>query len=212
MNEGEFVSGGAGVILVGGGRGAIYRTGLAIHRAVRWVVGVGGVGWVGMGGEDIGGGEGIFFSSVVGDRVERSVCRDIYYRERIWVDARLESEGCVCRLEGRGREVEVGGRAVACGGVSKGNGLLGPNGGSGRKFKGGLCGNVGSCGSNGGRGEDGGVENKGSVGSKFMDNGEECLDGWVGAGGGEVKGGGVDFGVSRILLGEIPREIMGKWW
>ncbi|GJR28133.1 hypothetical protein Tco_1104365 [Tanacetum coccineum] len=28
------------------------------------------------------------------------------------------------------------------------------------------------------------------------------------AGGGEVKGGGVDFGVSRILLGEIPKEII----
>ncbi|GKB31368.1 hypothetical protein Tco_0870769 [Tanacetum coccineum] len=40
--------------------------------------------------------------------------------------------------------------------------------------------------------------------------GEECLDGWVGAGGGEVKGGGVVFGVSRILLGVIPRDIMGE--
>ncbi|GJU56887.1 hypothetical protein Tco_1234653 [Tanacetum coccineum] len=38
----------------------------------------------------------------------------------------------------------------------------------------------------------------------------ECLDGWVGAGGGEVKGGGVDFGVSRTFLGEIPRENMGE--
>ncbi|GJZ40316.1 hypothetical protein Tco_0586879, partial [Tanacetum coccineum] len=44
----------------------------------------------------------------------------------------------------------------------------------------------------------------------FIANGEECLDGWVGAGRGEVKGGGVDFGVSRTLLGEIPREIMGE--
>ncbi|GJR48077.1 hypothetical protein Tco_1316180 [Tanacetum coccineum] len=35
-----------------------------------------------------------------------------------------------------------------------------------------------------------------------MDNGEECLDGWVGTGGGEVKGGGDDFGVRRIFLGE----------
>ncbi|GJS55002.1 hypothetical protein Tco_0628364 [Tanacetum coccineum] len=32
----------------------------------------------------------------------------------------------------------------------------------------------------------------------------------VGAGGGEVKGGGVDFGVSRTLLGEIPGDIMGE--
>ncbi|GKE53563.1 hypothetical protein Tco_1488719 [Tanacetum coccineum] len=57
-------------------------------------------------------------------------------------------------------------------------------------------------------GEEGGVENKSSMGSKFMANGEECLDGWVEAGGGEVKGGGVDFGVSRTLLGKIFREIM----
>nr|GEW06377.1 reverse transcriptase domain-containing protein [Tanacetum cinerariifolium] len=48
------------------------------------------------------------------------------------------------------------------------------------------------------------------MGSKFMASGEECLDGWVGAGRGEVKGGGVDFGVSRILLGEILREIIGE--
>nr|GEW89921.1 hypothetical protein [Tanacetum cinerariifolium] len=32
----------------------------------------------------------------------------------------------------------------------------------------------------------------------------------VGAGVGEVKGGGVVFEVSRILLGEILRDIMGK--
>ncbi|GJY39056.1 hypothetical protein Tco_0425420 [Tanacetum coccineum] len=58
--------------------------------------------------------------------------------------------------------------------------------------------------------EVGGVENKSLVGSKFMASGEECLDGWVGAGRGEVKGGGVDFRVSRTLLGEIPDDIMGK--
>ncbi|GKD45973.1 hypothetical protein Tco_1270618 [Tanacetum coccineum] len=56
----------------------------------------------------------------------------------------------------------------------------------------------------------GGVENKSSVRYKFMASGEECLDGWVGAGRGEVKGGGVVFGVSRILLGVIPGDIMGK--
>ncbi|GJW38297.1 mitochondrial outer membrane protein porin 2-like protein [Tanacetum coccineum] len=124
--------------------------------------------------------------------------------------------------------------------VSKGKGLLGPNGGSGRKFEGGFWGKVRSCGSNGGsegsmfviggRGGSiveigggslvkrsmelndglGGVENKSSVGSKFMASGEECLDGWVGAGRGEVKGGGVVFGVSRILLGVIPKDIMGE--
>ncbi|GJY66317.1 hypothetical protein Tco_0468555 [Tanacetum coccineum] len=48
------------------------------------------------------------------------------------------------------------------------------------------------------------------MGSKFMANDEECLNGWVGAGGGEVKGGGVDFGVSRTLLGEIFGEIIGE--
>nr|GEZ77907.1 hypothetical protein [Tanacetum cinerariifolium] len=48
------------------------------------------------------------------------------------------------------------------------------------------------------------------VGSKFMASGEECLDGWVGVGGGEVKGGCVVFGVSMILLGVIPRDIMGE--
>nr|GEV67007.1 hypothetical protein [Tanacetum cinerariifolium] len=42
----------------------------------------------------------------------------------------------------------------------------------------------------------------------LMANGEECLDDWVGAGGGEVKGGGVNFRV--ILLGEIPEESTGE--
>ncbi|GJY60562.1 hypothetical protein Tco_0461219, partial [Tanacetum coccineum] len=92
-----------------------------------------------------------------------------------------------------------------------------PNGRSGGKLEGGFWENVISSGGNGGRGgsiagrgEVGGVENKSSMGSKFMANGEECLDGWVEAGGGEVKGGGVDFGVSRTLLGEIPRESGGE--
>nr|GEZ13033.1 hypothetical protein [Tanacetum cinerariifolium] len=48
------------------------------------------------------------------------------------------------------------------------------------------------------------------MGSKFTANGKECLDGWVGANRGEVKGGGVVFGVSWGLLGKVPREIMGK--
>ncbi|GKE21550.1 hypothetical protein Tco_1433062 [Tanacetum coccineum] len=58
--------------------------------------------------------------------------------------------------------------------------------------------------------EVGRVENKSLVGSKFMASGKECLDGWVGADRGEVKGSGVVFGVSRILLGEIPEDIMGE--
>nr|GEZ03321.1 hypothetical protein [Tanacetum cinerariifolium] len=47
------------------------------------------------------------------------------------------------------------------------------------------------------------------MGSMLMANGEECLDGWVGASEGEVIGGGIDFGVSRSLLGEILKEIIG---
>ncbi|GJT83495.1 hypothetical protein Tco_1057837 [Tanacetum coccineum] len=42
----------------------------------------------------------------------------------------------------------------------------------------------------------------------IMASGEECLDGWVRAGGGEFKGGGVVFGVSRIEFGMIPKDNM----
>ncbi|GJQ93081.1 hypothetical protein Tco_0004220 [Tanacetum coccineum] len=122
----------------------------------------------------------------------------------------------------------------------KGKGLLGPNDESGGKFKGGFWGKVRSCGGNGGREGSmfiigsrggsiaricggslakrsmesndglGGVENKSLVGYKFMASGEESLDSWVGAGKGEVKGGGVVFGVSKILLGVILGDIMGE--
>nr|GFB08304.1 hypothetical protein [Tanacetum cinerariifolium] len=54
------------------------------------------------------------------------------------------------------------------------------------------------------------MESNDGLGSKFMASGEECLDGWVGVAGGEVKDGCVVFGVSRILLGVIPRDIMGE--
>nr|GEV90042.1 hypothetical protein [Tanacetum cinerariifolium] len=47
------------------------------------------------------------------------------------------------------------------------------------------------------------VENKSLMGSMLIAKGEECLDGWLGAGG-EVKGGGVDLGVTKSLLGETP--------
>nr|GEV58646.1 hypothetical protein [Tanacetum cinerariifolium] len=57
-------------------------------------------------------------------------------------------------------------------------------------------------------GDVGGVENKSSMGSMLMAKGEEFLDGWVRADGGEVKGGGVDFGVTKSFLGEIPEENM----
>ncbi|GKD93043.1 hypothetical protein Tco_1372880, partial [Tanacetum coccineum] len=43
-----------------------------------------------------------------------------------------------------------------------------------------------------------------------MVRGEECLEGCVGAGGGEVSGVGDDFGVSTSLLGEIPRVVIGE--
>nr|GFA04914.1 hypothetical protein [Tanacetum cinerariifolium] len=56
----------------------------------------------------------------------------------------------------------------------------------------------------------GGIENKSSVRSKLMASGEECLDGWVGAGEGQVKGGGVDFRVSRIEFVMILKDNMGE--
>ncbi|GKC88179.1 hypothetical protein Tco_1148828 [Tanacetum coccineum] len=92
--------------------------------------------------------------------------------------------------------------------VSKGKGLLGPIGENGGKFERGLGGNVGSCGGNGGRGRSIAERGGGSLAKRLMKSKRECLDGWVGANGGEVKGGGVDFGVSRTLLGEIPGEII----
>ncbi|GJY09378.1 hypothetical protein Tco_0377563 [Tanacetum coccineum] len=59
-------------------------------------------------------------------------------------------------------------------------------------------------------GEVGRVENKSLMGSMLISKGEECLDGWVGAGGGEVKGYGVDFGVTKSFLGEILGESGGE--
>ncbi|GJS92395.1 hypothetical protein Tco_0799363 [Tanacetum coccineum] len=52
-------------------------------------------------------------------------------------------------------------------------------------------------------GEVGGVKKISSTGSKFMVRGEECLEGCVGAGEGEVNEDGDDFGVRKSLLGEI---------
>ncbi|GKC23275.1 hypothetical protein Tco_1025425 [Tanacetum coccineum] len=49
-------------------------------------------------------------------------------------------------------------------------------------------------------GEVGGVENNSFMGSRLMERGDVSLDGWVGTGGGEVKGGGVDLGVVNKLL------------
>ncbi|GJW29167.1 hypothetical protein Tco_0046042 [Tanacetum coccineum] len=59
-------------------------------------------------------------------------------------------------------------------------------------------------------GEVGGVENMSSTRSKLMVRGDECLEGCVGDGGGEVSGGGDDFGVSRSLLSEIPGVVISE--
>ncbi|GJY26061.1 hypothetical protein Tco_0400787 [Tanacetum coccineum] len=58
--------------------------------------------------------------------------------------------------------------------------------------------------------EVGGVEKMSSTESKCMVRGEECLEGYVGAGGREVNGGGEDLGVSKSLLGEIPCVVIGE--
>ncbi|GJY58953.1 hypothetical protein Tco_0458845 [Tanacetum coccineum] len=98
-------------------------------------------------------------------------------------------------------------------------GLLGPNGENGRKFKVGFDKNVGRCGGNGRRcgsiaGKGGGslakhsmVSKDGLGGGGFVVLGRRSS---IGAGGGEVKGGGDDFRVGRIFLGEIPRVIIGE--
>ncbi|GJV57562.1 hypothetical protein Tco_1458567 [Tanacetum coccineum] len=65
-------------------------------------------------------------------------------------------------------------------------------------------------------GEDGGVANKSSMGSRLIVIGEVSLDGWVGAGGGEVNRGGVVLGVSKqfsfelVLIGDSGGEIIGE--
>ncbi|GJY74635.1 hypothetical protein Tco_0479066 [Tanacetum coccineum] len=48
------------------------------------------------------------------------------------------------------------------------------------------------------------------LGGKSSTNEEDCLDGYDGAGGGEVNGGGVFLGVFKSLLGEIPGEVIGE--
>nr|GFC89562.1 hypothetical protein [Tanacetum cinerariifolium] len=55
-------------------------------------------------------------------------------------------------------------------------------------------------------GDVGGVENKSLMGSMLIGKGEECLDGWFQAGGGEVKGGGIVLGVTKSLLGVPTNE------
>nr|GEZ24285.1 hypothetical protein [Tanacetum cinerariifolium] len=77
---------------------------------------------------------------------------------------------------------------------------------------------IGNYGGNGGRcssifGRGGGLLaiclmklKDGLGGGGLIAKGKECLDVWVRACGGEVKGGGVDLGVTKSLLGETPRE------
>ncbi|GKC06688.1 hypothetical protein Tco_0998298 [Tanacetum coccineum] len=64
--------------------------------------------------------------------------------------------------------------------------------------------------SNNACGEVKGIEKMSSTGSKFMVRGKKCLEGCVGVDGGEVNGGGDDFGVSKSLLGEILRVVIGE--
>ncbi|GJT21486.1 hypothetical protein Tco_0891423 [Tanacetum coccineum] len=65
--------------------------------------------------------------------------------------------------------------------------------------------------------KDGGVANKSSMGSRLIVIGEVSLDGWVGAGGGEVNGGGVVLGVSKqfsfelVFIGDSGGEIIGEF-
>ncbi|GJU00531.1 hypothetical protein Tco_1110869 [Tanacetum coccineum] len=64
--------------------------------------------------------------------------------------------------------------------------------------------------------EDGGVANKSSMGSRLIVTSEVSLDSWVGAGGGEVNGGGVVLGVSKqfsfelVFIGDSGGEIIGE--
>nr|GEW05545.1 hypothetical protein [Tanacetum cinerariifolium] len=59
-------------------------------------------------------------------------------------------------------------------------------------------------------GEVEGVEKISSMGSKFMVRGEDCLEGCVGAGEGEVNGGGDSFEVRKNLLGKIHGVVIGE--
>ncbi|GJV80960.1 hypothetical protein Tco_1516830 [Tanacetum coccineum] len=57
-------------------------------------------------------------------------------------------------------------------------------------------------------GDVGGVEKNSSTRFKLIANGEVCLDGCSGAGGGEVNGEGVVLGVFKRRLKEIPGEVI----
>ncbi|GKB08596.1 ARID DNA-binding domain-containing protein [Tanacetum coccineum] len=105
-----------------------------------------------------------------------------------------------------------------------GKGLLGPNGGSGGLIEG----RFGErCGGNGGRGGsmsgvgEGKVDSMGGMGGGSLairsmvsndgrGGGGLVVEGGIGAGGGEVNGGGVDLGVSKRLLLEVAGEMIGE--
>nr|GEU33265.1 hypothetical protein [Tanacetum cinerariifolium] len=123
------------------------------------------------------------------------------------------------------KRIEI--RAIEAGNACMGKGLFGPNGERGRKVEVGLDNfggeEIGNCGVNNGRGSSifgrcGGslaiclMKSKDGLGGGGLvvvggrSSSEEYLDGWVGAGGGEIKGGDIDFGVTKSLLGEILGE------
>ncbi|GJZ42850.1 hypothetical protein Tco_0590105 [Tanacetum coccineum] len=105
-----------------------------------------------------------------------------------------------------------------------GKGLLGPNGGSGGLIKGRLG---ERCGGNGRRGismsgvGEGKVDSMGgmrggllAICSMVSNDGRGgrglVVEGGIGAGGGEVNSGGVNLGVSKRLLLEVAREMIGE--
>ncbi|GKC94599.1 hypothetical protein Tco_1160041, partial [Tanacetum coccineum] len=91
-----------------------------------------------------------------------------------------------------------GGKGGSCGGNGRrGGSMAGRGGRSSRESKNAY-------------GEVGGVKKTSSTGSKFMVRGDECLEGCVGTGGGEVNRGSEDFGVSKSLLGEILDVVIGE--
>ncbi|GJX86619.1 hypothetical protein Tco_0337393 [Tanacetum coccineum] len=59
-------------------------------------------------------------------------------------------------------------------------------------------------------GDVGGVEKIISMRSKLIANGEVCLDGCDGVGGGELNGGGVVLGVLKRWSRDDPDEIIGE--
>ncbi|GJX43537.1 hypothetical protein Tco_0260213 [Tanacetum coccineum] len=103
-----------------------------------------------------------------------------------------------------------------------GKGLLGPSGGSGGLIEGRLgerCGGNGRRGGSISRVGEGKVDSIGGMGGGLLairsmvsndgrGGGGLVVEGGIGAGGGEVNGGGVDLGVSKRL--EVAGEMIGE--